>query len=163
MSGKTYISVKTKKILVGTGITFGTILVFLVSFFLAFTLIVNPIAFTSIGNSDVETENEELKQQVKALEDEVEILNTTVDKYKNYSSAPVIVDSQPTSTTTSQPQTDNRNPVTTDETDSGYAGGSETTGDETSEEVFSPETVTTPEGGIEPEVEPDITVIDITE
>lgn len=157
MSSKTYISAKTKKILLGTGITFGTILVFIVSFFLAFTLIVNPIAFSSIGTSDVETENEELKQQVKALEDEVEILNTTVDKYKNYSNAPVIVDPQPT-TNSSQSQTG-----TTVETNSGYSGNSENTGDDPSNEDFSPETVTTPEGGIEPEVEIDVTVIDITE
>ncbi len=162
MSSKTHISNKTKKILIGTGITFGTILAFLVSFFLAFSLIVNPIAFGSFGNDEVMEENEELKEQVKTLEDEVELLNTTVDKYKHSASAPAPVDPAPEATTPAQTtnpsqsqnaETEQPEMSETPETDSG----------DVTESDFTPETVTTPEGGIEPEVEPDITVIDITE
>ncbi len=169
MKSKSHISVRTKKILLGTGIAFGTVLVFVVSFFLSFSLIVNPISFNTFGGDDVAAENEELKEQVQTLEDEVEYLNATVEKYKTGSSAPAVE----TSTTT----------VTTSASSSG-TGSTGVTGSsasatelevstepeaeapdaaETPEEEFAPETVTTPEEGFEPEVEPDITVIDISE
>lgn len=83
MSKKSHISPGAKKILIGVGVGFGTIMVFLVSFILAFTLIVNPINFMTVSDADTVEENEQLKEQVQTLKDEVEVLNTTVEKYKN--------------------------------------------------------------------------------
>ncbi len=172
MSGKSHISVKTKKILLGTGIVFGTVLVFVVSFFLSFSLIINPISFSAFESDDVASENEELKTQVQTLEDEVEYLNATVEKYKNNvnTPAPQMVDT-PVSTTPSEPV---KRPSTTTSAETSVEeetkpnADSNHTDNEGNTEVadgeeFTPDTVTTPEGGFEPEVEPDITVIDISE
>ncbi len=172
MSDKSQMSVKTKKILLGTGIVFGTLLVFVVSFFLSFSLIINPISFSAFDSNDVATENEELKTQVQTLEDEVEYLNATVEKYKNNvnTPAPQTVDT-PASTTPTEPV---KGPSTTTSAETSAVeetkpnADSNHTGDEvnaeaTDGEEFTPDTVTTPEGGIKPEVEPDITVIDISE
>ena len=82
MSGKTQMSDKTKKILTGVGIGFGTLVVFLASFILAFSLIVNPINFFTVSDAGTVEENEKLKEEVQTLTDEIEHLNTTVDKYK---------------------------------------------------------------------------------
>ncbi len=158
MESKSHISLKTKKILLGTGIVFGTVLAFVVSFFLAFSLIINPINFVTIGGEETAAENEELKTQVQSLEDEIEMLNATVEKYKSSASSQIIVQEVPVS---SQGQTSQQNAGNSSagnsNTSTSESGGAE------SEPDFSPETVTTPEGGIEPEVELDVTVIDISE
>ena len=167
MSSKSHISVRTKKILLGTGIVFGTILVFIVSFFLSFSLIINPISFVPLGSDDVATENEELKTQVQTLEDEVEYLNAAVEKYKNNvnTPAPSQTVTAPVTTTPSVPEKKPTTPTggeTNSPADNNLSvdeGGAESSVDED----FEPDTVTTPEGGFEPEVEPDITVIDISE
>ncbi|MBO5955648.1 MAG: hypothetical protein J6Q10_02480 [Clostridia bacterium] len=163
MSGKSHISVRTKKILLGTGIVFGTVLVFVVSFFISFSLIVNPISFNAFGGDEVTAENEELKGQVQSLEDELEYLNATVEKYKANASAPVIETEENTVVTPSNNQggtSGNSTSVTQPDTSEEEQTWVD---DETVEEDFAPETVTTPEGGFEPEVEPDVTVIDISE
>ncbi len=167
MNDKTHISLKTKKILMGTGIVFGTVLVFVVSFFLSFSLIINPISFSPIGSDDVAAENEELKTQVQTLEDEVEYLNAAVEKYKNNVNTPAppqTVDI-PVTTTPSAPQ---QKPATP--TGDGANSPSDSNpspddigGESSVDEEFTPDTVTTPEGGFEPEIEPDVTVIDVSE
>ncbi|MBR2453237.1 MAG: hypothetical protein IKB32_04255 [Clostridia bacterium] len=158
MESKSHISLKTKKILLGTGIVFGTVLAFVVSFFLAFSLIINPINFVTIGGEETAAENEELKTQVQSLEDEVEMLNATVEKYKSSASSQVIVQEVPVSSQgqTSQQSTGNSSAGNSNNSTSENSGAE-------SEPEFSPETVTTPDEGIEPEVELDVTVIDISE
>ncbi len=90
MQNKKGLSPQTKRILTGIGVAFGTVIIFFVSFFLSFNFIVNPITFTNIGDSDTEKENKELKAEVQSLQDEIEVLNTTVEKYrKSKPSAPV--------------------------------------------------------------------------
>lgn len=167
MSGKSHISVRTKKILLGTGIVFGTVLVFVVSFFISFSLIVNPISFNAFGGDEVTAENEELKGQVQTLEDEVEYLNATIEKYKANASAPVVEMEETTVVTSASNEgsgslgtSENSTSVSQTDTSPQTQPGVD---DETMEEDFAPETVTTPEGGFEPEVEPDITIIDISE
>ncbi len=155
MKSKSHISGKTKKILLGTGIVFGTVLVFIVSFFLSFSLIINPISFVPVGNGELAEENQELKEQIQTLEDEVEVLNTTVERYKNSASETIIVQEAPTVTTPVQGNTDTQQSSSTNSSDD--------SGEVQEENDFSPETITTPETGIVPEVEPDITVIDISE
>lgn len=161
MESKSHISGKTKKILLGTGIVFGTVLVFIVSFFLSFSLIINPISFVPVGNGELAEENQELKEQIQTLEDEVEVLNTTVERYKNSASETVVVQEPPTVTTPVQSNTNTQQGNTN--TQQGGTNNSDDAGAVQEENDFSPETVTTPESGIVPEVEPDITVIDISE
>ena len=161
MESKSHMSLKTKKILLGTGIVFGTVLAFVVSFFLAFSLIINPINFVTIGGEETAAENEELKTQVQSLEDEVEMLNATVEKYKSSASSQIIVQEVPVSKQGQNSQQSAGNSGSGNST----AGNTNTgeNNDAESEPDFSPETVTTPEEGIEPEVELDVTVIDISE
>ncbi|MDO4743855.1 MAG: hypothetical protein Q4A86_00545 [Clostridia bacterium] len=160
MSTKTHMSLKTKKILAGVGIVFGTLLVFLISFILSFSLIVNPISFIPASDADAAKENAELKEQVQTLTDEIEMLNTTVDKYKASSSAPAIVvtpDPQP-----QQPAPKPDTPGTQTEasaTDSNTAQNSE----DAATEVFSPDTVTSTNEETPEDVEVPITIIDISE
>lgn len=162
MSDKPRVSLKTKKILTGIGISFGTVMVFLISFILAFSLIVNPINFFTVSDADTVKENEQLKEKVQSLTDEVEILNTTVDKYKASGSAPATVttpEEQPSTQTTdtaSGPQTSNSEGTQTSE-NSG-AAESETDGND-----FTPDTVTSTDQGTPEDVEEPITVIDISE
>lgn len=163
MSGKSHISLKTKKILVGTGIAFGTVLVFVVSFFLSFSLIINPISFSVIGRDDVEAENEELKTQIQTLEDEVEYLNAAVEKYKNNVNTPAPPATVTTPVSTTPTGAEEKPAATTDDEANSNPSGSEDGVETNSGEEFTPDTVTTPEEGFEPEVEPDITVIDISE
>lgn len=162
MEGKSHISGRTKKILLGTGIVFGTVLVFIVSFFLSFSLIINPISFVPVGNGELAEENQELKEKVQTLEDAVDVLNTTVERYKNSASETVIVQETPTVTTPAQGN-NNTQQSNTGTQQSGGTTNSNDPGEVQQESDFSPETVTTPETGIVPEVEPDITVIDISE
>lgn len=167
MSSKSHISVRTKKILLGTGITFGTLLVFVVSFFLSFSLIIHPISFSAIGSDDIAAENEELKTQVQTLEDEVEYLNAAVEKYKNNVNTPAPPQTVTTPVTTTPPAPE-KNPTTptggeTNVTDDNNLSVDEGGTESSVAEDFEPDTVTTPEGGFEPEVEPDVTVIDISE
>ena len=103
MRDKTEMSSKTKKILTGLGISFGTVMVFIVSFILAFSLIVNPINFFTVTDAGTAEENQKLKEEVQILNDRIEHLNTTVDKYKAQASAPS--PSTPAIVTTPEPNT----------------------------------------------------------
>ena len=157
MKEKSQMSPKTKKILVGIGIAFGTVMAFLVSFILAFTLIVNPINFMTVSDADTVEENEKLKEQVQTLEDEKDALQAKVDKYKNSSTSQPVV-TTPAVTTPSTPSQEDKKPetpatetpenseTTTPETetneDSGFAPETQTsTGEETPEDVDAPVTV----------------------
>lgn len=185
MSKKKPMSPKTKKTLLGIGITFGTIAVFFVSFFLAFSLIINPITIMPVSNGDAEKENKELKAQITKLEDENEHLETTVEKYRASSSAPKQTDTTTSSSkseTKSETKTETKTPsqsssntsasnstkseTKTEPKHENEASASQTapsTGNTQSGTGFSPETVTTPEGGASEEPEESITVIDISE
>ncbi|MBQ9758104.1 MAG: hypothetical protein IJW15_06835 [Clostridia bacterium] len=163
MESKSHISLKTKKILLGTGIVFGTVLAFVVSFFLAFSLIINPINFVTIGGEETAAENEELKTQVQSLEDEVEMLNATVEKYKSSASSQIIVQEVPVSAPQQSSQASGGQTQTGAETDNESVSGGDADGGAEGEAGFAPETMTTPDEGIEPEVELDVTVIDISE
>ena len=165
MKSKSHITGRTKKVLLGTGIVFGTVLVFIISFFLSFSLIVNPISFVPVGNGEMAEENEELKKQVQTLEDEVELLNTTVEKYKHSASVSATVPETPTVTTPAPNKTQQQTPSanTVQGQGSGTEGNKTENVSQKEENSFSAETVTTPESGIEEEAEPDITVIDISE
>ena len=152
MSEKKRMSAGAVKALTGIGIAFGTVIVFIVSFFLAFSFIINPITPISVGAEDTESENKELRTQVKALEDEVELLSTTVEKYRSAAAAPK------EEYTETQPQEEQKTEVT---------GKKETSKNTATEEAenFVPETVVTPEGGNEEDIpaEEPITIIDISE
>lgn len=181
MEKNSHISPKTKKILVGIGIGFGTVMTFLISFILAFVLIVNPINFMTVSDDDTLKENEELKSQVQTLEDEVEMLNTTVEKYKNSAtSRPQTSDiplvTTPSSTQQSKPssngssQNHTQKPTEESSATSGN-GGVESTGatqgnqgeSSSGEESFAPETVTSTSETTPEDTEAPITVIDISE
>ncbi len=142
------------KTLTGIGIAFGTVIVFFISFFLAFNFIINPLTPISVGAADAEAENQELKTQIKSLEDEVELLSTTVEKYRSAASAPK------EEYTESEPQQTQNADATSSVKDK-----SEQSKLPEKAEEFEPETVVTPEAGIEinePAEEP-ITIIDISE
>ncbi len=174
MRNKKNLSPQTKRILTGIGIAFGTVMIFFVSFFLSFNFIVNPITFTNIGDSDTEKENKELKEEVQSLQDEIDVLNTTVEKYRNNkSSAPQISTTEIQTNTTTSGNTQAQSSTTSNgssgaesQTNSGTT--SDTTESKTEPETsesskFTPETTVTPESGIVHEVEEPITVIDISE
>ena len=197
MSNKYHLSLKTKKILLGIGIGFGTVVVFFVSFFLAFSFIVNPITVMPVSDADTEKENKELKTQVQTLEDEVELLNTTLEKYRSSASAPQTVTSAVTTTVNQSKETPKAEQSDTTKRDSSSsennseasnAGGTSAKSegthsnkkeDEADGQVqkksssdsaetvsgsgFTPETVTTPETGIEVEPDEPIMVIDVSE
>ena len=86
------------------------------------------------------------------------MLNATVEKYKSSASSQIIVQEVPVSNQgqTSQQSTGNSGAGNSNTSTNENDGGEE-------EPEFSPDTVTTPEEGIEPEVELDVTVIDISE
>lgn len=159
MKEKTEMSLKTKKILAGVGIAFGTVLVFLVSFTLSFSLIVNPINLFTFKDGDTIKENSELKEKVQTLSDEIDVLNTTVEKYKSNQSVPAIVETPVTTDDQSQEQT-NEAPSNADST----TPDENPPADEPSEgSNFSPETVTGTDAETPEDVEEPITVIDISE
>ena len=179
MKEKSHMSLRTKKILAGIGIGFGTIFTFLVSFILAFSLIINPINFMTVSDADTVKENEELKETVQNLKDENELLNATVDKYKASSKAPATVVAEQPSTQQSSGSagsstSDSRqegSSLTGNETNHGENNGSlETNTTENngvgasgeSEQVFAPETVTNTGAETPEDVEAPITVIEIT-
>ncbi len=154
MPGKSYMSLKTKKILTGVGIAFGTVMVFLVSFILAFSLIVNPINFFTVSDADTVEENEQLKEKVQSLTDEVEQLNTTVDKYKASGNAPATVttpQTQPEAAPKEQPETSKQEEPSAEDSTA------------ESDDGFAPDTVTSTEAETPEDVEAPITVIDISE
>ena len=160
MKQKTEMSLKTKKILAGVGIAFGTVLVFLVSFTLSFSLIVNPINLFTFKDGDTIKENAELKEQVQTLNDEIDVLTTTVDKYKANQAVPAIVETPVTSDAQQQEP----------ENQSSEASGPVTTPDENppadtqdAPDSFSPETVTGTDVETPEDIEEPITVIDISE
>lgn len=161
MSNKRKLSPGAVKALTGIGIAFGTVIVFFVSFFLSFSFIINPITPISVGAEETEQENKELKTQVKALEDEIELLNTTVEKYRSAASAQV--PDEPRQETETKPET--KTETETNENTPTNSEPAETTNETKPEESepFEPETVVTPEGGNPVEVEEPITIIDISE
>lgn len=163
MRDKAQISVKTKKILLATGIVFGTILLFVVSFFLSLYFIINPIKVSAPDNGEIATENQELKTQIKTLEDEIERLNVAVDKNKSNINppAPPADVNIPTVTTPSKEIVSSGTVGNSTESSNTAADTDDGTSEENEE--FSPETVVTPEGGYEPEAETDVTIIDISE
>ncbi len=183
MHSKTQMSAKTKKILTGVGIGFGTVMVFLVSFILAFSLIVNPINFFTVSDASTVEENEKLKEEVQTLNDKIEHLNTTVDKYKASSKAPVpsvpATVTTPSSGTSSGSGSDTgknnsqttQKPQNSENTDSDAEtqapDNTETNGSDTedsgAESTFSPDTVNSTAEQTPEDVETPITVIDISE
>ncbi len=160
---KSQMSPKTKKILVGVGIAFGTVMTFLVSFILAFTLIVNPINFMTVGDADTVEENEKLKEQVQTLEDEKDALQAKVDKYKNSATSQPAVTTPAVTTPSTQSQPDKTPETTTPETPE----SSETT--ESQPEInessggFAPETQTSTGEETPEDVDGPVTVIDVSE
>lgn len=209
--GKKRTSGRKKKVLTVLGIVFGTVLIFAASFILSFNFIINPIV-TPIGDAELEKENDKLKSEVQSLKDENELLNTTVEKYRNSSSgssaggassgsgyssgsnAQSSSNSGSSSKTSgskkeqsssgSSSQTSGSKHSESTNGSSGEQAGSKndsknTQGSQSGEQpaktegegktqtentpTFSPETTTTPEGGAAEEVEPDITVIDVSE
>ena len=154
MTEKKGMSIKSKKILAGIGIGFGTVLVFMISFFIAFSLIVNPINLFTIGDAETVEENKELKEQVQVLEDKVDVLNASVEKYKASANTQPIIIETPVATTPQQ--------TTQNQTGEGTeADGAGETGDEG--EDFAPETVTSTNEQTPEDLEDPITIIDITE
>lgn len=160
MKQKTEMSLKTKKILAGTGIAFGTVLVFLISFTLSFSLIVNPINLFTFKDGDTIKENAELKEQVQTLNDEIDILTTTVDKYKANQSVPAITET-PVATDDEGQKPENQTSTTADPGTTSNENVPEGTQGE--ENDFSPETVTGTEAETPEDIEEPITVIDISE
>ncbi len=160
-------SAKSKKILTGIGVVFGTVMAFIVSFILAFSLIVNPISLFSKDDSDAAKENEKLKAEVRTLNDTIEHLNTTVDKYKAqantapvYSPSVVTTPSENTNqgnTTQNSAQNAEADTSTQDSPTQGAASATEDEGG------FSPETVDSTAEQTPEDVEAPIPVIDISE
>ncbi len=157
MSNKRKLSPGAVKALTGIGVAFGTVIVFFVSFFLSFSFIINPITPISVGAEETEKENKELKTQVKALEDEIELLNTTVEKYRSAASAQVPDEPRQETEPSSEREANENKPTTSEPT-----GTTNEIKPEESE-PFKPETVVTPDGGNPIEVEEPITIIDISE
>lgn len=167
MNKKTHLSPKNKKILVGIGIGFGTIMVFLISFILSFSLIVNPINFMTISDDDTVEENKKLKEQVQTLEDEVDVLNTTVEKYKNSASAS---QKAPATTTVTESGQNQQPPQTQSHTNTPDKNDKPTTEQNTHEnnsqptqEHFAPETSTSTGQETPEDIDSPITVIDVSE
>lgn len=156
MNKKSEISLKTKKILAGIGIVFGTIAVFLVSFALSFSLIVNPINLFSFDDTDAIKENEELKEKVQTLTDEVELLNVSIDKYKANQSAPEIV-------VTPAPQSEQAAPQQNQEKPNTELDQSTSANPDEADDSFSPETITGTDAETPEDIEEPITIIDISE
>ncbi len=159
MADNSHMSVKTKKILTGIGIAFGTVMVFLVSFILAFSLIVNPINFFTVSDASTVEENEQLKEKVQTLTDEVEHLNTTVDKYKASSKAPATVTTpEPQSSAETAPPKEQPEDSRREEVQAPAEGTATENNDS-----FVPDTVTSSDAETPEDVEEPITVIDISE
>ncbi len=157
MSSKAQMSVNTKKTLLVIGVIFGTIFLFVVSFFLSLYFIINPVQVSAPDDGEVVAENQKLQTQIQLLEEEIERLNVTVEKNKSNINPPAPADI-PTLPT---PSEENK-PVPNEEKSTSNKGAEEDEGKSTTEsEEFLPDTVVTPEGGYEPEN--DIEIIDISE
>lgn len=153
-----HMSPKAKKILVSIGVIFGTVMVFLISFILTFSLIVNPIEFRPFSNSETIKENEELKEKVQTLNDEVELLNTTVEKYRAQQSAP------PVPETVITPEESASQNTTSSQTEAAPNSGPQDSDESTSDgEDFSPNTVTSTNENTPEDNEDPVTIIDISE
>lgn len=167
MREKSQMSPKTKKILVGVGIAFGTVVAFLVSFILAFTLIVNPINFMTVSDADTVEENEKLKEQVQTLEDEKDVLQATVDKYKNSATSQPSVTTPTVTTPSTSSQSTTTESAKPEAPEAEAPENSETTTpeSETNEETggFTPETETSTGEETPEDVDAPITVIDVSE
>ena len=164
MKEKSQMSPKTKKILIGVGIGFGTVMAFLISFILAFSLIVNPINFMTVSDADTVEENEKLKEQVQTLEDEKDALQAKVDKYKNSATSQPVV-TTPTVTTPSTPSQEDKKP---DTPATQTPESSETTAPQPESETnegsgFAPETETSTGEETPEDVDAPVTVIDVSE
>ncbi len=164
MKNNEKLSSKTVKILTGIGVAFGAVMVFFISFFLSFNFMVNPISI-SVADDDIKQENMELKSQVKALEDEVELLNTTIEKYRNKASAPTPlpdIDNSSSSSTNTTQKTVQTDKSSESQTPSGSDKTTNTSADNEEEEqiTFTPETVITPNDS---ETNTSITIIDVSE
>ncbi len=169
MHNKTQMSVKTKKILTGVGVVFGTVMVFLVSFIMAFSLIVNPISIFSADDSETAKENEKLKAEMQTMNDTIERLNTTVDKYKAQANRPAVYEPATVTTpsTGTAPKSDKTDAPST-QPPAGEQNGTQTTapGEGTADgdaEEFSPDTVDSSSEQTPEDVETPIPVIDVSE
>lgn len=162
MSRRTRMTDKGKKVWTGIGIAAGTVTLFCVSFVAAFSLIVNPLPFPTLGDSEVEKENKELKAQIESLEEELEEAGKKAQTAKKK-------EEKKEEKTEDNNSDEKKEEETKNETTSQPADSSESVSEEKTqpsqetEPEFSPETVTTPEGGNAVEPEEDITVIDISE
>ena len=168
MKNNSNLSLRTKKILIVIGIAFGTIVTFLVSFTLSFSLIVNPINLFTFKDSDAIKENEELKEKVETLNDEIEHLNVTVDKYKT--SAQSVMAPVETTPSNEVSQGTQNHSNTTSQTSAKPNANDQSSPSETnlnteveSENNFSPETVTGTDVETPEDIEEPIQVIDISE
>ncbi len=163
MKEKSQMSPKTKKILVGIGIGFGTVMAFLISFILAFTLIVNPINFMTVSDADTVEENEKLKEQVQTLEDENDVLQAKVDKYKNSATSQPAVTTPAVTAPSTQTQPDKKPQAPETQTPENSEEATpqpetnETSGD------FAPETQTSTGEETPEDVDAPVTVIDVSE
>lgn len=166
MESKFQMSLKTKKILVGIGIGFGTILTFIVSFVLAVVVFSSePVVLFSSNDPEALEETEKLKEENRELTEKVEYLESSVERYKSSAGGSVqyYTDPQP------QPQ---QSSTPSSESVQSEASGNQSTGGSTAEATPAPEAPIAPDatGGDATVGEvPDsgeaeeITVIDITE
>ena len=167
MEKSSNLSLKTKKILTGIAIAFGTIVVFLVSFTLSFCLIINPISLFSFNSSDAAKENAELKEKVQSLNDEIDHLNASVDRYRAAASENVSVPAVTITPDTSaskpsaEDNTSSKNPGL--DTDDSSLVQTDSNFENEADSKFSPETVTGTAEETPEDIEAPITVIDISE
>lgn len=175
------LSPKTKKILTGVGIGFGTVIIFFVSFFISFYFIINPITFTSTGNSSVADENRALKEQVQSLQDEIDYLEAreakepqgvvpAPDEVESSSATTSDGDKAETSKKEEKPKTNGAASSNTDDskktdtkTETTDKADGRTDKDKDDDETFQPDTVVTEEGNIDKEADEPIPVIDLSE
>ena len=100
---------RKKKAGVVIGIIFGTVVIFVASFLLSFNFIINPVTVTPIGDAKLEKENSDLKDQVDSL-------NSKLDKYKTSGASSTVTEkgsSSKSNTSTSSSQSKTTNDSTT--------------------------------------------------
>jgi len=158
---------KGKRVWTGIGIAVGTVALFCVSFVTAFSLIVNPLPFPTIGDSDIEKENKELKAQIESLKEDLEKAEKKAQSSKKKETAEK--EEKKEEKTEEKTSEENSNESTKSPSESEQSKAPENKPEEKPSEPqepeveFTPETVTTPQGGNAVEPEDDITVIDISE
>lgn len=146
---------RKKKAGVVIGIIFGTVVIFVASFLLSFNFIINPVTVTPIGDAKLEKENSDLKDKVQLLEDQVDSLNSKLDKYKTSGALSNVKENDSSSksnTSTSSSQSKTTNDSTTKKSSSSdktttsdssgthntAGSGSDSTGKTDSSEVKKP-------------------------